>query len=250
MALEWQEVFKDHKKYPDDMKVSLNGVDTTVGDLRNVAGSKDDFTKASQKHSAEIKQATGQIAQLTQQLAQAVSKGGGTLPRDASGNVSKDDLDDYLADPTFAPLARPLKALLDKMTVMEQTIRAHENIWAANQHIAAVRMLQEKDPDMRSEESVNRLIDFAKTNGIPNLVYAHQLLTRERDVKVASEKAKQEGIEEGKKQAALPHIPAGRLTLPPMGDKQPKTLGEAETAAMSDPDVMKAYTEGVAAGAG
>jgi hypothetical protein len=250
MGIEMAEVFRNREKYPDDMKFTLNGIETTVGELRNAGIPKEDFTKVTQQHKTDLGKATGQIAQLTQQLAQAVSARGGNLPRDASGNVTKDDLDEYLADPTFAPLARPLKALVDKMGVMEQTIRAHENIWAANQHIAAVRMLQEKDPDMRSEESVNRLIDFAKMNGIPNLVYAHQLLTRERDVKVATDKAKQEGIEEGKKQAAIPHIPGGRLTLPPMGDKQPKTLAEAENAALADPDVMKAYTEGVAAGAG
>lgn len=246
MGVEWGEVFKDHKKYPDEMKVNLNGVETTVGDLRNVAGAKEDFTKATQKHATELKQASGQIAQLTQQLAQAVAARGGTLPRDASGNVPKDELAEYLEDPTFAPLARPIKSILDKMGLMEQQIRAHENIWAANQHIAAVRMLQEKDPDMRNEEAVNKLIDFAKVNGIPNLVYAHQLLTRERDVKAATEKARQEGIEEGKKQAAIPHIPGGRITTPPLGEKQPATLAEAETAAMNDPDVLKAYTQGMA----
>jgi len=231
------DILLDKSKYPDDFKINVHGEDTTVGELRKDAMPLGEFTKVTQKHSTEKQALEKQIKDTNAALARAIADRRGERPHtDSEGNISDADLKELEGDPIFGGMVNRVKKLERSLTEAVQRIGQHELVFTANQHLAVIERLKTKNKDLNTDQ----LLEFAKNRGIGNLDDAYNLMTKDDAVKAAREEARQQGIEEGKRQAQVPVIPFGHRSSSRAKDL-PKDLNGAEEAALSDPDVLNAY---------
>ncbi|TSA53225.1 MAG: hypothetical protein D4R44_04020 [Actinobacteria bacterium] len=231
------DILLDKTKYPDDLKISLHGEDTTVGDLRKDAIPSGEFTKVTQKHSAEKQNLERQIKDTNSQLARAIAERTGSRPNtDREGNILDADLKELEGDPIFGGMVNRVKKLERSLTEAVTRIGQHELVFTANQHLAVIDRLKGRDKNLNTDA----LLDFAKNRGIGNLDDAYNLMTKDDAVKSARDEGRKEGIDEGKRQAQVPVIPFGHRSRSREASA-PKDLDSAVDAAMSDPDVLNAY---------
>lgn len=248
----FNDVISNTTQYPDATEWTLpDGTKTTVGemrtDLRNTFMPKDDFTRGQQKAAQERSQLEQsyqvelyKAQQAAEQFRQQLSKSG------QSANTT-DDLDTYIADPTFGPMARKLKAALERTEATQQALadtqkqlKDHEQVWWLNQHAQVLRRIQDGDSDMKDQGRVNEFLGFAKQNGFSNLDTAYQLFTRNRDIERARDTASKEAYERAKTDMSAPKVPtganqSGTSTAP--SATLPSSLDDAEQLAKNDPEI-------------
>lgn len=251
----FHDVLGDSTKYPDAMEWTLPGGEkTTVGDMRSDMKSAfvptADMTRSQQKwadekrqteqnYQVELYKAQQQAAALQAQLAKS----------GRSADTGADDLDTYIADPTFGPMARKLKATLERTETMAKEVEAskqrmHEyeqQMWL-NQHAQVLRRIQDADPDMKDTGKVNEFLQYSKQNGFSNLDQSYQLFTRDRDITRAKESASKEAYERAKTELKAPVVPTGANQNGQSSATNadlPKSLDDAETMAKNDPEIAK-----------
>jgi len=194
---------------------------------------KGDMTKLTQQAAAEKQQLQQQAQVLQQQLARALQSAGQPVPQ------STDEMQAYLEDPTFRPLASRLQNALAKVEQLEKRTTDHERTWWAQQHLQQIERIKGRDKDV----DVDALLNTAAQLGTPNLELVHRHLTYEKAQKAARDEGFKEGIEKGKAEAKVPVVPLqGRRTVSrPVTDTTPKNFDEAESAALNDPEILQIY---------
>lgn len=248
------DVLNNTTAYADTVEWTLpDGTKTTVGDMRKEFRdsflSKDDFTKGQQKASAERQQLESYYQTELARATQAAEALKAQLAKHGQPNATVDDLDSYIGDATFGPLARKLKAALDRTEAMqkqvEDTQRAlkdHEQVWWLNQHAQVLRRIQDTDTDMKDQTKVNEFLNFARTHGFSNLDTAYQLFTRGRDIERAKETAAKEAYDRAKSELSAPKVPTGAnqtgSTISPT-PALPSSLDDAENLAKNDPEIAR-----------
>lgn len=249
------EILSDSSKYPDTTEWTLpDGSKTTVGAERAKLTSeympKGDFTRGQQKAAQERQQLEADYNQkLYEQQRQAMALQQQLAQRTGNPQAGGDDLEAYLHDPTFGPLARRLKQSMEVSDRLAQTlqqtqqqIKDHEQVWWLNQHAQVLRRLQDSDPDMKDNAKVQEFLNYAKTNALPNLDLAYNLYTRDRDITRAAEKASKEAYERAKAEVGAPRVPTGAnqngttTSVPPTA---PTSFDEAERMAAQDPEINR-----------
>jgi len=234
-----KEIYSDKATYPDTMEIDLgNGVKTSLKEWRNELGPKAEFTQHTQQLAESKRQTEAQLAQAQQQLANALAMTGQN-PNHATGSRGK--LDEYARDPLFAPLVETINELKSELSQAKQVLGQHENQYWIGQHMKAISDIQARDPEFKDPARINELTTRAMQLQNPNLDHVHQIMTRDRDIQRASEKASREAYERGKAEANLPRIPTGMRSIPKPEANVPGTFGrDSEAAAMSDPELAKA----------
>lgn len=251
----FNDVLKDATRYPDTTEWTLpDGTKTTVGELRtelrNTFIPKDDFTRGQQKAAEERRLLeqdynTKLYAMQQQQLALQQQLQRGTQNPNAAG----DDLDTYVNDPIWGPVAKRLKSSLERSEKLETQLKEtqkrladHEQVWWLNQHAQVLKRIQDSDPDMKDQTKVNEFLGFAKNNGFSNLDTAYSLYTRDRDIERARETASKEAYERAKTELSAPRVPSGASqsgsTIAP-APTLPASIDEAEVLAKSDPEIAR-----------
>lgn len=250
----FNDVLGDSAKYPDAMEWTLpSGEKTTVGDMRSEMKSAfvpaADMTRSQQKwadekrqteqnYQVELYKAQQQAAALQQQLAKS--------GRQAD---TVDDLDTYISDPTFGPMARKLKATLaatetmaKEMEANKQRMAQYEQTWWLDKHAQVLRKIQDTDTDMKDQAKVNDFLQYAKQNEFSNLDTAYKLYTRDRDIERAKEGASKEAYERAKTELKAPVVPTGANQngqSSAVNADLPKSLDDAENLAKNDPEIAK-----------
>ena len=234
-----REIYNDKSAYPDTMEIDLgNGVKTSLKEWRNEMGPKAEFTQHTQQLAAEKRQTEAQLAQAQAQLANALAMTGQN-PNLARGPMNK--LAEYENDPLFAPIMGVINELKGELTQAKQVLGQHENQYWIGQHMKSISEIQARDAEFKDPQKINELTTRAMQLQNPNLDHVHQIMTRDRDIQRASEKAAKEAYERGKQEAALPRIPTGMRSVPKPDANVPGQFGrESEVAAMNDPEIMKA----------
>lgn len=244
MSFTWDDIISNREQFADSMEIDINGSKMTVGDARARLLPKGEYTKATQRArelEGQVQQSAQQQAYLQQQLQMALSQRGQALPE------NRDELEALVSEyPGLAPVANRLRQTEQKLSESLQRMQQHELVFNTNQHAQMYDRIRTQDPEYATDEGRNKLVNFALQNGIQRLDLAHQLLTRDREAAKASEKARQEGIEEGKKQAKLPTVfGGGKRTASQNAPVVPKDMREAEAMALQDPEILSIMTESV-----
>jgi hypothetical protein len=251
----FNDVLADASKYPDATEWTLpDGTKTTVGDmrteLRNTFIPKEDFTRGQQKAADERRQLEQNYQvelyksqQAAEQLRAQIAKNGG---RQADAG---DDLDTYIADPTFGPMARKLKTSLERSEALQREMEAgkqrmaeyEQHLWL-NQHAQVLRRIQDTDADMKDSGKVNDFLQYAKQNQLSNLDTAYSLYTRNRDIERAKESASKDAYERAKAELSAPPVPTGANQNGQSAATHtalPASLDDAENLAKADPEIAK-----------
>lgn len=248
------DVLKDASKYPDTTEWTLpDGTKTTVGEIRtefrNTAVPKEDFTRAQQKAAEERRALEAQYANQVQMLQQQQLALQAKLSQGTGNPTAGNELDMYLTDSTWGPVARAAKAAQDRadqlarqMQETEQRLRDQEQAMWLSQHAQVLRRIQDRDEEMRDNNKVSELLNLAKQTGVANLDIAYQLYTRDRDIANAQKAAEQAAYDRAKAELGAPHVPTGAnqggMTVAP-NLQVPTSLDDAERLAMADPEIAK-----------
>lgn len=250
----FHEVLGDVTKYPDAMEWTLPGGEkTTVGDMRSDMKSayvpSGDMTRSQQKAADEKRQLEQnyqvelyKVQQQAEQLKQQMARTG-------QQTQAGDDLDTYIADPTFGPMARKLKATLERTEAMAKDVEAskqrmadyEQNMWL-NQHAQVLRRIQDHDADMKDPGKVNDFLQYSKQNGFSNLDQSYQLYTRDRDIERARDDASKAAYERAKTELGAPVVPTGANQNGQSAAQHadlPKSLDDAEALAKNDPEIAR-----------
>ncbi len=242
MSLTWDDILNNRDTFADTMEIDLNGEKLTVGDARARLLPKGEYTKATQR----LKEMEGQFAQtqqqaayLQQQLQVALAQRGQPMPE------NQDELAALVQEyPGLAPVANRLRQTEEKLNQSLQRMQQHELVFNTNQHAQMYDRIRSQDAEFATDEGRNKLVNYALQNGIQRLDLAHQLLTRDRDANTRAEKARLEGIEEGKKAARTPTVfGGGRRTSAKADPVSPTNMREAEAAALADPEILAIFSE-------
>lgn len=250
----FNDVLADVTKYPDATEWTLpDGSKTTVGemrtDMKNTFIPKEDFTRGQQKAADERRQLE-QNYQVelykAQQQAEALRQQAAKNGRPAEAG---DDFDSYIADPTFGPMAKRLKATLERTDAMARELEAskqrmaeyEQHMWL-NEHAQVLRRIQDTDTDMKDQGKVNDFLQYAKQQQFSNLDTAYALYTRQRDIDRAKETASKEAYDRAKQELSAPPMPTGANQngqSAAASAQLPASLDEAENLAKSDPEIAK-----------
>jgi hypothetical protein len=251
------DLLEDRAQYPDTQEITLAGVTTTLGDLREQGYfRKADYTKkttelarhreAFAREKAEFEQArAGAEAELAKMVEQAVGRRETVAA--ANPTATADDVERYLAsDPVsqriLARVADATKAL-DEMraqqTQLAEGMKRQQEAMLVDFHNRALATL---DPRMKEYEvSRDDLVKYAQQNSIPRLDLAFDLMTRDKQLeareKAAAEKAHAAAYEKAKLELNSPTLPRRRVAAAPAVDA-PKTFDEAADAAARDPEIL------------
>lgn len=245
MSVTWDDILNNREQYADSMEIDINGTKMSVGDARARLLPKGEYTKATQRArelEGQVQQSAQQQAYLQQQLQVALAQRGQAMPE------NRDELDTLVQEyPGLAPIASRLKRTEQQMNESLQRMQQHELVFNTAQHAQMYDRIRQQDPEFATDEGRNKLVNFALQNGIQRLDLAHQLLSRERDTKTATEKARLEGIEEGRKLARTPQIfGGGKRTASKDAPAPPTSMKEAEEMALADPEILSMMTESAA----
>lgn len=252
-----QELLGDRNSYPDDTKLTLaGGVETTLGEVRKGYMMESDYrrkttTVAEQKRMLDSERQQFEAARLDaeQKLENLAAS---LLKREP--NASRDELAEELeANPVAKALAGEIKKLNAEIAEIKRTtgeigneiVQSRQQAMV-NEHRKVLADLKRQDPSLNEAD----LVAFAKANYVPRLDLAYKLLTADDKIakaaKEAAEKARQEGIEEGKRLAVAPTLPSrARLLAPEQSKDSPQDFDSAADAALKDPEIIGLLTEGI-----
>lgn len=258
------DLLEDRAQYPDGQEVTIAGVTTTLGDLREQGYfRKADYTKKTtelararetfSREKAEFEQAkSGAEAELARMVENAMGRRAAV--ESANPQATPDEVERYLqTDPVsqriLAKVSEATRALDDmrrEHATMQDGLKRQQEAMLVDFHNRALATLE---PRMKEfEVSRDDLVKFAREHAVPRLDLAFDLMTKDKQIeareKSARETAHKEAYEKAKKELAAPALPQRRVAGP-LAPEAPKTFDEAQDAALRDPEIL-ATMEGMA----
>jgi hypothetical protein len=266
MADDLKKFLENSKDYPDTTPIKIGDTEVPLGSLRALNASErstlSDKIKAVETQEADVmsrKQKVIELAQKAQSAYDAAEEARKTAAKPVPG-------EDPLNDPWFAPVKtelqkrdEQLKVLTDKLT---QTLTSFQNaatIWAEDRWDREYESIdfgkREKKPTR------DELVGFATKNNLtdrhrmPSIREAWNKMSEgDRNTELA-ERARNEGIEEGKRQAMAGRVPPPGASGPGMGAQLPGAkpqageLGDLYGEVIKDPELRalleQAETHGI-----
>lgn len=248
-----EDLIQNKETYPDSTKVTLaEGVETTLGELRKNMMLERDYRRKTAELAERRRAFEAEMAEWEAARVQAEAKLTELAKQLVARNpeASRDEVTEMLAhDPVARKLTEYIAGLANKISEIDRKLedahqrqRMYEEAYIADQHRRVLAFLKQHDPELNEAE----LIQFARANYIPRLDMAYRLLTEEKRVKEAVEKAKQEAREEAYKKAKE------ELLQPTLAPRRPvtaspeaaKSLEEAAEHALRDPEIVTLLTGG------
>lgn len=240
------------KNRPDDQKITIEGVETTLGDLRKGVMFQGDYTRKTQQLSRERENFEKQQGEWEYARLDAEAKLQEMAKRLMTANpgMSRAEAEEELeTDPRVAKLNAKIDKLNEHLEVLgkaqldqQKEMQFQRVAQYADQHRRALAYLKSQNPDLNTDE----LVQFAKTQGIPNLLTAHKAFSYDDSLKSAESRAKEAGIKEGmeraKRELNQPIIPSRRVLTP--APNAPKSFDEAIDAALQDPEILGTFEGG------
>lgn len=241
------EILADKNK-PDDQKIVIEGVETTLGELRQGTLFQQDYTKKTMRLSEDRKkldleraewdvarqEAERQLADLAKQIVQQ------------NPQATKSELETAIeADPVYQRVHGRIGKIDETIAKLEGTLgQLHEALQKREmrdleqQHMRVLSDLKREDPTLNDEE----LVQYAASYRIPRLDVAYRSMMFEKRIeeakKLGREEGLKEGIEKGKTELSQPMLPSRRVLSTPLAEK-PVTWDTAVDAALSDPEILQ-----------
>ncbi|HEV2521041.1 MAG TPA: hypothetical protein VGT24_01560 [Candidatus Acidoferrales bacterium] len=254
MPKSWKEVLEDSKAFPNELNVPVaEGISLTMGELRAIDAER---RKQLDEQAGVLDRAAGAIAKLYEDAEKARTR---AVPTPTPTPNPTPNVDANLeSDPLFAPIFKQVKAMDERLNA---TLSKFEKIPAT---MTEAMKLYEQDrmadifdrlPDKPSDLTLQKLAEFALEHGKRDKINrldlraAYDEMRRPDIVREQIEAAKREGMEEGKKSAAIESAPKPRFIKPKdSGEKHNVgSVREAMSAMRSDPKLMADLNESIAA---
>lgn len=251
MPKSWKEVLEDSKAFPNDLSVPVaEGVSLTMGELRAIEVER---RKQLDEQAGVLDRAANAIAKLYEDAEKA--RASAPTPTPTPTPTPSADLEN---DPLFAPVFKQMKSIDERVT---QTLGKFDKLPST---IESLVKIYEQDrmnntfqslPDRPADLTVEQLAQYAIDNGIKDKVNRLDL-RRAYDAYRAPELARQreeakfnEGVETGKKTAAIESAPKPRFIKPTNDGTKPSygSVREAMGAMRADPKIMADLNESIAA---
>lgn len=271
--MSWKTVLSDKAKFGDDKKVTIEGVEYTLGELRQINSANEGELARKMDEVAQQKQALAASQQEVTDFYRSVLRDKQTLEAQAAAlpkpNAGFNPLDDPAWQPILKPLADRLEAI-EKKQVAElykkvdaigqaalQMATAYQNDKFYTTYKSLLPNMKDANgqaryqlEDLRKKAEADKLID--PRTGILDLEAAYERLEEPRKLEAIRQKALEEGIEKGRTEAlmgAMPRPGNGAFTGSALTDTRnggkALSLDEAVAAAMKDQEILTGLQAGV-----
>jgi len=244
----FEELLDDRKQFPDETKVTVSGVEVTLGSLRSGYMKDADYRRKGSKLAEERRQLEAEKTAFESERLTAEQKleALATSVLRQNPQMTRDEVQEELESNPAAKrlmgeidgLKKQFKDVTEALNVTKQELEQQKVARNVEQHQRVLSVLKAHDPSLDTEE----LIEYCKREHIPRLDHGYRLMTEEKRVGAmvakAKEEAKKEGIEEGKRVATQVSIPQRRMVSTLLPENAPKTFDEAAAAAEQDPEII------------
>ncbi len=239
--LNWNDVISNPQAYPDEMLLrDMGEYGQRLIDLRKSVVPRDTAARFAQRAEvlAEEKRA------LEYQLAQALAAT--PNPAVADARTQPNYPIDYNTDPLLGPLHQAGQTALElgqaNTQRLDEIVRLQQQLLqglAQIPQVMRIEQLKQADPSLDPA----RLLEFQQQKlRQPDLADAYRLMTYDRAVANAREAGKADGLEQAQKDLMMnpqvPYAPYGPPQSIPLPQPQFTTMDQAESAAMSDPEII------------
>src|ERR1700693_719308 len=249
MADDLKKFLDNAKDYPDTTPIKIGEVEVPLGSLRALNTTErtqlSDRLKAVETQETDLKGRQAKVVELAQKpraaydAAEEARKTAGTNPPKVG--------DDPFADPWLAPVKTELqkrdKELESLKADLKKAVDAVTNIATIGVEDRWDSQFKAIDFGKREKKPTRQeLLDFATKNNLtdrhrlPSITEAWNKMSEEDRRTEVAEKARQEGIEEGKRQAMAGRVPPPGASGPGMGTPTGK---DGKTPAGELPDLYK-----------
>lgn len=253
----WQEILDDSKLYPDDIALTVNGKNVTLGELRGLSKKQREAFDAKaadlDKKRNEAAAIATKAAELQAELEKKIAAAGTVRP-----SPSDDEFDN---DPFYAPVRKRFSGLTDEQKKIAETINGLQKLatnmtalymddrWGRQYDANKTRLgdkakewTREKLRDLAAEK---KLLDAA---GLPSIELAINSVVGEDELSARIKAAREEGLREGMTRArvsAMPRPTSATGGAPPsqkpvVAEKGLEGLGDDVA---NDPDLMRMLSD-------
>ena len=239
--LNWTDIIQNPQAYPDEMLLrDMGEYGQRMVDLRKSVVPRDTAARFAQRAEvlAEEKRA------LEYQLAQALAA---APPAMVPGDTPRTNYPiDYNTDPLLGPLHQNGVKALEMATAndkrLDDIVRMQQQLLqglAQIPQVMRIEQLKAADPTL----DATRLLEFQQQKlRQPDLADAYRLMNYDRAMASATEAGKTLGLEQAQKDLMMnpqvPYAPYGPPQSIPLPQPQFTTMDQAESAAMSDPEII------------
>jgi len=250
MAKTLEEIFSDTQNYPDNLTIKFNDTDIPLGSLRNANKSQRDALNAELTSTKEARRkADDQVAnasKLAEQAAKLNADLEARLAADPRGTPTADQFD---TDPWYEPIRKRLAKYDEAVTKFNQAVESltgmQKNMsmtWFQDRMDSQFAGLKMSDKNRKSQDE---LLKYAADNkivdkfGVPSLILAWDKMTETDRLAEASEKARLEGIEQGKREAFVGRVRPPSSVAPGSPPPQFTDWNQLTDTALADPEIRR-----------
>jgi len=268
MSDDLKKFLEDSKAYPDNTPIKIGETEVPLGSLRALNASERESLSTRLKEvetkETDLRKRQRTVAELGEK-AQAAYDAAEEARKAVIASQSSSSGTDWKADPWFQPVAKEFESRDKELnSLKEQLKQALESV----KSVATIGLEDRWDREYSSldfgkrdkKPSREELLEFATKNNltdrhkIPSVRLAWESMSAADRLADEREKARLEGIEEGRRQAMAARVPppgvAGPGAILPSGGKAPKDdLGDLYGDSLKDPELRalleQAETHGI-----
>lgn len=258
---------EDTKNHPDTVMVTIGETQIPLGSLRQLNSSERtqlaDRLKAVEATEADLKSRQTKIVDLATKAQAAYDAAETARAAAAAATPPAKPGDDPFADPWLAPVKAALDARDKKMSDLSDSLAKTVNTIVNAATIFSEdrwdRQYQSIDFGKREKKPTREeILKFASDNNIvdrhklPSILLAWEKMNEADRLKEMTDKAREEGIEQGRQQALANRIPPPGVAGPGQAPVLTKTpgaggdLGDLYAESLKDPE-LRALVEAAAA---
>jgi len=239
--LNWTDIIHNPQAYPDEMLLrDMGEYGQRMVDLRKSVVPRDTAARFAQRAEVLAEEKRALEYQLAQALAAVPN------PAVADANTRSAYPIDYNTDPLLGPLHQNGVKALEMATAndkrLDDIVRMQQQLLqglAQIPQVMRIEQLKQQDPHLDPA----RLLEFQQQKlRQPDLADAYRLMNYDRAVASAREAGKADGLEQAQKDLMMnpqvPYAPYGPPQSIPLPQPQFTTMDQAESAAMSDPEII------------
>lgn len=211
--MDFATILQDAVTFNDNIELTVGNEKVTLGDIRNLSRRQQEQVT---NRMNELQREREEVKTLATKAAELLSRQEQPQTRQATQQAAGGD--DWDTDPFYAPirtrispLEKQLKEALDAVKQTQDQMQRAALIWANDRFAAEYRdnrdrLKGDKYKDWRGEKAVDKLAEYAAEHklvdrfGMPSVSRAIDELTKEDEVDRIRKQAREEGIEEGKRQ--------------------------------------------------
>ena len=253
---QFQDILDDEKTFPDNIELTINGKQVTLGDVRGLSRKKQqELTEKmadTERKRAEVLELATKAADLEAKLRQQLEDSGRPKP-----TPTEDEFDN---DPFWAPVRKRLAGPQETIKKLDETVKTLTNqlsqaaaIWAEDRWHSQYERAKPRLKDKAKDWTYEKVRDYAAQNklvdsfGLPSVEKAIMSLTQEDELQARVNEAYEKGLREGTTKGRMGVQPKPTSAAgPPRPEKSAvaeKGLEALGDDVQNDPELMNMLSE-------